>query len=241
MIAFDVPAQSGAELVRFIRALGTHRYAASRRHDVHAFAWIAATDGRGDDGGPLAAGCAWAERTLNDATIDRASRDERLHRAASDAELIGLIESFWVGSGRDRAARVLGELLSSIGVDPSAAPDGAFDPDGEADVFPVLVDAGWELLLLTQLDAERHKGAIAALSTEDELGYAATRFEEESAVPPPTYLVELPVLGPRELLAGVDADGAVRGAFTVWMEGPERYVDYIHRGVLRAAKLALEG
>jgi hypothetical protein len=239
MLAFDVPAHTGLELVRFIRALGTHRYAASRRHDVHAFAWIAATAGRGDDGGPLAAGCAWAERALNDATIDRASRDERLHRAASDAELVGLLESFWVGAGRERSARVLTELLSSIGVDSGLSADGAFDPDGEADVFPVLVDAGWELLLLTQLDAERHKGAISALSTEDELGYAATRFEEESAIPPPAYLVELPLLGPRELLAGVDTGGAVRGEFAVWMQGPERYVDYIHRGVLRAAKLEI--
>lgn len=234
---YDAPVRTGADLVRLVRALGGHRYVASRRHDVHAFVWIAATAGRGDDGGPLAGKCGWAERVLGDGAIERASKDERLYTTATDAELVLLLESFWERDGRARAARVLSDLLSGIGVALPTAEDTPFDEAREADVFPVLVDAGWELLPLARLDEERHKGAIAAMCVDDDLGYASARFNEESAAPPPTYLVELPALGACELLLGVDAGGLVTGSPAVFMDGPEAYVDYVHRGVLRAAKL----
>jgi hypothetical protein len=40
-----------------------------------------------------------------------------------------------------------------------------------------------------------------------------------------------------ELLAALDDDGEVRAPFVLWTSGNETYVDYVLRGVLRAAKL----
>ena len=51
-------------------------------------------------------------------------------------------------------------------------------------MFPVLVDAGWELLPLSARSIpERHKGAIGAF--EDALAFDVAKFEEENALPPP--------------------------------------------------------
>jgi len=49
-------------------------------------------------------------------------------------------------------------------------------------------------------------------------------------VPPRTTLHELPALGATELLASPTS-------FVLWTEGREAYVDYVLRGVLRAAKI----
>jgi hypothetical protein len=46
-------------------------------------------------------------------------------------------------------------------------------------------------------------------------------------------------MGPVELLAGVDDEGKLRAPFTLWSEGNETYLDYVLRGVLRAAKIAV--
>jgi hypothetical protein len=231
VIGFEIGTRTGEELVRFVRALGQHRYVASRLHLVHVFAIDAAADHPA-----LADAAAWAKRVVGAAgAVDLASKDERLFRRATDAELVAVLETFWgPGETAGAAKQRLRERLASIG----AAPDESmspFDESREEDVFPVLVDAGWELLPLAQLDFERHKGAIQSFDD-----FEIARFEEESAIPPVVNLYELPVVGGLELLAGVDDGGRSRAPFVLWHQGNETYVDYVLRGVVRASKIQLE-
>jgi hypothetical protein len=240
LIGSEIDARNGDELVRFVRALGQHRYVSGRLHLVHAFALEAAA--AADAGAPdsaLAEAAAWAAEVLADPATDQASKDERLHRRATDAELVAVLAAFWsAGERRERAGRALVARLVAIGVtppDPSKAP---FDEAGEEDLFPVLIDAGWELLPLRALEPERHKGAINAF--EDALAFDVAKFEEESAVPELVTLHELPALGATELLAALSDDGTVRAPFVLWTSGHATYTDYVLRGVLRAAKLDVE-
>jgi hypothetical protein len=230
VIGFEIGTRTGTELGRFIRALGQHRYVASRLHLVHAFAIEAAGEHPA-----LTEAAEWARRALGGGAIDLASKDERLMRRATDAEVVAVLETFWSGTeATDRAKERLRARLGAI----DALPDLAalpFDEASEEDVFPVLVDAGWELLPLAHLDGERHKGAISAFDD-----FEVARFEEESAIPPIVTLYELPILGAIELLGGVDASGISRAPFVLWHQGNETYVDYVLRGVLRASKIELE-
>jgi hypothetical protein len=230
MIGHEIDARDGEELVRFVRSLGLHRYVAGRLHLVHAFAVEAAGDAPA-----LAEAKAWAEGVLGDPEIDRGSKDERLLRRATDAELVAVLAAFWTPAD-GRAHERLRARLGEIGADTGAADALPFDEDREDDLFPVLVDAGWELWPLASLDPERHQGAIAAFG--DALAWDVARFEEENAVPVPTSLHELPAMGATELLSAFDAEGAPRAPFVLWASGNETYLDYVLRGVLRAAKIA---
>lgn len=241
MIGHELETKTGADMARVIRALGQHRYIASRLHLVHAFVFEAATET--DDASlktALAEAGAWATEVLGSKSIDRASKDERLYRRASDAELVAAVTVFWTaGEARERAALRLAERLVEIEVEPPDLARMPFDEDAEEDMFPLLIDAGWELLPLAKLDPERHKGAIQAFQSEadDEIGFESAKFEEENAVPQVTPMMELPAMGTTELLAAIDGDGNARAPFVVWCEGNETYVDYLLRGVRRAAKI----
>jgi hypothetical protein len=244
VIGHEIEAASGAELVRFVRALGQHRYVSSRLHLVHVFAIEAAClaaagveeAAAGVDAGVLAEAKVWAAGVLGDGAVDRASKDERLYRRVTDAELAAVLASFWGdGERRERAALALAERLVEIGAEPPDLDALPFDESSEDDMFPVLVDAGWELLPLSSLDPERHKGALAAF--DDVLAFDVAKFEEENALPPPVTLHELPALGALELLGALDATGATRTPFVLWTSGNETYVDYVLRGVLKIAKI----
>ncbi len=233
MIGHEIDARSGEELVRFVRALGQHRYVASRLHLVHAFA-IEAAAVAGDPA--LGEARAWASSVLADPEIDRASKDERLHRRVNDAELVAVLAAFWMpGEQRERAAIALALRLAEIGVEPPEPAALPFDEGAEDDLFPVLVDAGWELLSLRALDPERHRGACAAFG--DALAFDVAKFEEESATPEPVTLHELPALGATELLALLNEQGEPAAPFVLWTSGDDTYVDYVLRGVLKVAKL----
>lgn len=224
MIGYELGRRTGEELLRFVSALGKHRYVASRLHLVHAFAVEAASDPSIPDAN------AWADHTLGSGEVDVSSKDERLFRRATDAELVAVLTAFWGERAREARARLRARLRSIDALaDEGAAP---FDEGREDDMFPVLVDAGWELLPLKDLDATRHRGAIQAF--ED---FEVARFEEESAVPAVVTLHELPALGGTELLAAFDDSGWSRAPFVLWQDGHETYLDYVRRGVLRAAKL----
>lgn len=225
MYALPLGATSVDEALRAVRALGAHRYVAGRMLLVHALAAEAAE-------GELAA---WAARVLGaKGILDLASRDERLWRRCTEAEVASVLGAFWNPSeSRERARQRLRERLAACDL---AVPGGApFDEAAEDEMHPVLVDAGWELLPLAALDPERHRGAIAAFG--EPIVYESARFEEETAIPPPVTLLELPALGAVELLAGADDAGALTEPLVVWAEGDETYVDYVIRGVRRAAKL----
>jgi hypothetical protein len=239
MIARPLPVRTGEEAVRVVRALGTHRYVHGHLHAIHALAFHALA---GDDTGErapaaLAAACGWAAATLSDPTIELDSKDPRLLREASLDELLAVLAGFWIpGSAADRAQERLLDAVHGLGMDvPLHAP---FDETVEDDLHPVLVDAGWELRPLADLDPLRHRGVIEAYG--EPIAYEAARFEEQSAIPARVTLQELPALGVAELVRGVDADGELIEPLVLWTEGEDVYHDYLLRGVLRAAKIAGE-
>ena len=238
MIGHEIDALDGEQLVRFVRALGQHRYVSGRLHLVHAFAIEAAcacSDFEADEPA-LAEAKAWVTAVLADPGIDRASKDERLFRRVTDAELVAVLGAFWNdGERRERASLALAERLVEIGCEAPDLERLPFDESSEEDMFPVLVDAGWELLPLTALEPERHKGAMGAFDVA--LAFDVAKFEEDNAVPPTVTLNELPALGALELLGALDSEGSMRAPFVLWTSGNETYVDYVLRGVLRAAKI----
>lgn len=223
MHSIDLETSDVEAVLRVVRALGAHRYVAARKHLVHALAL---------DGAPGEAG-AWARATLADPAIDAASRDERLLRACTEAEVCEVLARFW--SPTDDAERERERLADALErLELPLPPFDPFDPSGEDDVHPVLVDAGWELIPLAALDPVRHKGLIDWFG--EPVMLEAARFEEETSIPPVVHLQELPLLGPRELLFGADG-GALRDDLVVWVEGHPTYHDYVLAGVRRAAKL----
>jgi hypothetical protein len=231
MTPVDLPAGDVEALLRAVRALGAHRYVAGRTHAVHAFAIAAAHVAAGPP--ELSDAAAWAEGVLADETVDVASRDERLVRACTDAELVAVLGAFLRTTSAPYAED---ELLDWLERAELPLPETeAFDPATEEDIHPLLVDAGWELLPLATLDPERHKGAIQWFG--EPIQFDAARFEEESAIPKPVYLQELPALGPLELVRWVDDAGGLTEDLTVWIEGNATYHEYVLAGVKRAAKL----
>jgi hypothetical protein len=230
MRAVSLGATRVDEALRVVKALGSHRYVAGRLHLVHAFVFAALPG----DVAPLAEGRVWARSTLARTDLDPASRDEALWRRSTEAEVVAVMEAFWGPGDASAAARgALQELLRHHGLLlPTHAP---FDEAAEDEMHPLLIDAGWELLPLAELDPQRHRGAMDAYGHA--LAFESARFEEETAIPPPKHLYELPAMGPVELLQGADAEGALASELVVWAEGDETYLDYIVRGVRRAAKL----
>jgi hypothetical protein len=221
MEAVSLPVQTADDVARLVRALGKHRYVAGRAIFIHALA--------ADLGGDTELE-RWARATLADPDVDAASRDERLLRRATEDELATVLLAYW---GADDAPRArLAERLAELDL---AVPESEpFDEEAEEDLHPLLVDAGWELFPLSELDPERHKGAIAAFS--DPLWFESAKFEEENAIPKPAYLQELPAIGPVELLRGCP-EGTLATELVLWTSGEPTYQDYVLRGVFRAAKL----
>jgi hypothetical protein len=235
VIAKPLPVSTAAEAIRVVRALGAHRYVAGRLVVVHAFAFdaIDLPDAPPSVGDALA----WSRRALGPSDIDRASKDPRLFRNASQDEVTAVLETFWTpGARADQAHERLMNRLEAEGLEVGSHTP--FDEEAEDDIHPCLIDAGWELHPLSALDPERHKGAILAF--DETILFEGARFEEENAIPPLRYLQELPAFGPVELLRGVDPDGVLKEPLVLWTEGSEVYQDYVLRGALRAAKVETE-
>jgi hypothetical protein len=234
MIARALPARTPEEVARLVRALGSHRYIVGRLHLVHAFVFDALAP---FDQEELREACAWGRDVLGDEArgIDRTSRDERLWRRATEREVGAALNIFWADDARGERARAeLATRLQAIDAPIALRAAPLFDEEAEDEIFPVLIDAGWELLPLAALDPERHRGAIEAFG--DPFAYECAKFEEETALGAPPPLQELPAIGPHELLHGAE-HGILRAPLVLWTEGSEAYHDYVMRGVLRAAKL----
>jgi hypothetical protein len=231
MIALELGATRVDEALRVVQALGAHRYVGGHLHIVHAFAIAAMPD---DASGVLAEAIAWAKDALADERVDAASRDGSPVRRRSDAELAAILDGFWTPGPRSRKARdALATLIERYHL--PLAGHAPFDESTEPEIHPLLIDAGWELLPLSQLDKERHAGGIGAFG--DPPAFESARLGEQATTPPTAHLVELPAIGPVELLRGARDDGTLAQSLVVWLEGNETYLDYVMRGVRRAAKL----
>jgi len=236
MLARPLPCRTGADAHRVVRALGSHRYVSGRLHSIHALAFDAVAAAHSDATLPVAVAdaCRWAAATLADSSIEHDSKDPLLFREATAEELLAVLEAFWVpGPWTDRTHDRLIARFHTLGLDvPLHDP---FDEAFEDDMHPVLVDAGWELFALRELDSVRHRGVIEAYG--EPILYEAARFEEENAIPPLVPLQELPALGLVELVRGVDAGGDLIEPLVLWTDGDETYQDYLLRGILKAAKI----
>ncbi len=233
MIAIDFDVTHVDQVLRLVRALGAHRYVAGRLHLAHALGIASIGD---DAGGVLAEARVWAREMLEltPSGLEIASRDERLWRSCSDAEMIALFDAYWTPGARAHQTRdALRTLLERHGLTPGSGTP--FDESVEDRIHPLALDAGWQLLDLRELDPERHKGAIAAY--DDDLAFASALFEEEMAIPPPAHLYELPAIGPVELLEGASDTGELAQPFVLWAEGNDTYMDYVLRGVRRSARI----
>jgi hypothetical protein len=201
------------DVVRVVKALGTHRYVAARKHMVHALVL-------GDD---------WARSVLSNPDIDAASRDERLWRACTEAEVCDVLLRHWRDDAEGEKARhALADRLEELGLPLPHAE--AFDASEEEDIHPMLVDAGWELVPLRELDPVRHAGLLGWY--EDTVHLENARFEEENAIPPLVHLQELPAIGPRELLFGA-VGGELVEPLVIWCAGDATYHEYVLAGVRR--------
>jgi hypothetical protein len=227
VIGRELPARTPEEVARLVRALGSHRYVAGRLLLVHAFVYDALEGTLAPD---LDEGRAWAKGVLSSSDVDPSSRDERLHRRATERELGAALAALW--GDDDAAARAKDRLAARLEAAGAELSPALFDEASEDDVFPVLIDAGWELLPLSQLDPERHKGAIDAFG--DPAAFERAKDSERAAALPALH--ELPVVGPAELLHGAE-HAILRAPLVLWTEGDATYHDYVVRGVLRAAKL----
>jgi hypothetical protein len=236
MRAFSLGALRVGEALRAVAGLGAHRYVAGRMHLVHALAFEAAVDGADR---LLEPGKSWAKQLLEGtgphARLEVGSRDDALWRRSTEAEVVAILDAFWTPGQRADASRdSLRALLDRYDLGPPRdhAP---FEESLEDSIHPLLIDAGWELLSLSALDPARHKGAISAFG--DPLAFASACFEEATAIPSPVTLLELPAFGPTELLGGATGGGDLLEPLVVWAEGNDTYVDYVVRGVRRAAGL----
>lgn len=206
------------DVLKAVKALGAHRYVAARKHMVHALVLVGSERDE------------WARGVLANEDIDAASRDERLWRACTEAEVCDVLRRFW-GEESERVRHELADRLEQLEL-PLPRAD-AFDASGEEDIHPMLVDAGWELLPLRELHPERHKGLLDWY--EDRTHLENARFEEENAIPPLVHLQELPAIGPRELLFGA-AHGELVSPLVVWCAGDPVYHDYILSGVMKIVR-----
>jgi hypothetical protein len=223
----ELPITTVDGALAFVRATGKHRYVAGRAHFIHALA-ACDLDIAGNNEGLQR----WARGVIDDDAIDKASRDERLVRRATEAEIAAVLEFFWSERTRERARDALFDRLDAFDVDVRITPEPFEDDD---DAFPVMIDAGIELLALAELDQERHRGAIEAFG--ESIRFDVARFEEEEHLPRVVHLQELPAIGVSELVRGAE-HGELASELSMWLSGNETYQDYVIRGVLRAAKLA---
>ncbi len=223
MKARPLPARTPEEIARLVRALGSHRYVAGRLLLVHAFVFEALAPASLEE---LREACAWSSDVLGSADVDPSSRDPRLHRAATERETASALAALW--NDDEPAMRARDALRARLRAIDAPIEATLFDESREDEIFPVLVDAGWELLTPAELDAERHRGALDAMS--------ASSGDEDDDDADASPLHELPAMGPAELLEGAE-HGILRAPLVLWTSGSETYNDYVLRGVLRAAKL----
>lgn len=202
--------------------MGRHRYVGEADLRLH-FA-IDRALARLDRGAHGACELAFSRRATEVGDLELDSRDPRLWRAATADEVASVMELFWTRAPEGEAARRhLGEVLRQAGLgEPDHTP---FESDVDEPPHPELVMLDWVFLPVDELDTERHRGALKAMEDSG----------DEVDPSEPIY-VEGPTLSEAELVAGCPR-GTLPSDPVFWADGPYSYVDYVFRGVGKAAKL----
>lgn len=220
MLGWSFAARTADEVGRLVRSLGKHRYVREADLRLH---WSV---DRALETLPRFAEPARAFRALqaSDPELDPRSRDPRLWRSASADDVAEVLEVFWTPGVE---AAVFAAALVSV-MEKLELPAPEHEPFASTDAdppHPELVLLDWVLLPVDELDAERHAGALAALEDSG----------EEVDASAPVYQ-EGPTLALPELVVGA-TNGVLADDFVIWADGPYAYVDYVLRGVAKAAKL----
>ncbi len=221
MLAWSFSARMLDEVARLLRALGKNRYVSEVDHRIH---W--SVDAALADLPAFAEHArAFAQRRAAEPTLDPASRDPSLWRSATVDEVVAALGAFWEPGAAVEARRArLTSLLGDAGVSP--ATHQPFESDPEEPPFPELVTLDWVLLAVDELDADQHAGALSSLEAHG----------GEIQTPSDPVYVEGPALSLPELCAGAP-HGVLERDVEIWADGPFGYVDYLFRGVSKAAKL----
>jgi hypothetical protein len=219
MHAWSFSARMVDEIGRLLRALGKNRYVSEVDHQIHWSVDVALGDL------PAFAEHARAFEVGRRAGLDLASRDPALWRPATADDVIAALGAFWTPGPEVEARRSrLRDALATAGIE--AAEHAPFASDPEVPPFPELVTLDWVLLAVDELDADQHAGALGSLEAHG--GEIETPSE-------PVY-IEGPALGLAELCEGAPR-GVLERDWEMWADGPFGYVDYLFRGVSKAAKL----
>ena len=220
MTAWSFATNMVDEVASLLRALGKHRYVKEVDHRIHFTVDRALADI------PVFAAHAakFDDRVKREPGLDLKSRDPSLWRPATVEDVIGVLTAFW-GSGDavDQRIERLAEVFDELEIE---IPDHqAWDTQAEEPPFPELVLLDWVLLPVDELDTERHKGVLDALTdSKEEVNPSAPIYQEG------------PTISAVELADGAP-NGILVGEFLIWSEAPYAYADYVFRGASKMAKL----
>lgn len=224
MLAWSFAARTAEEVASLLRALGRHRYLREASYALH---WsvdeaLASVPLFGPMFAPAAS--AFRARRAEEPELDPGSRDPSLWRQVTLDELLAVLTAFWSPGEPAALARArLREVLQ--GAELPLGDHAPFAADPEEVPHPELVLIDWELLAIDALDSERHAGALAALEAAgEEVDVSAPVYAEPNAIAYPELALAAP-------------NGVLASDFWVWCDGDYSYVDYVFRGVARAAKL----
>jgi hypothetical protein len=220
MLAWTFSARTLDEVASLLRAMGRHRYVREADHGIH---W--SVDEALSDRPPFdARATAFRERLAREREVDPGSRDPALWKYADTEVVIEALAAFWSGGDAgDRARARLESVLAGAEIElPTHTP---FESNPEDPPHPELILLDWEFFPIDELDPERHEGALRSLELAgDEVNASARVYVEGTCLSYP----ELAKGAPRGVLP-VD--------FLVWSDGDYSYVDYVFRGVAKAARL----
>lgn len=220
MYAWSFAARMIDEVSRLVRSMSKHRYLKEADLRLHWAVDAALTDLPGFEEHARA----FARRRVAEPELDIRSREPTLWRPASADEVVAVLTAFWdAGDAADQRREKLLEILHAAGF--TEATHEPFHTPPEEPPHPELVLLDWVLFPVDELDADRHKGALAAMA---EAG-------EEVDASAPVYQ-EGPVIAAPELCFGA-RQGILEEDFQLWSEPPYSYADYVFRGVSKSAKL----
>jgi hypothetical protein len=220
MLAWSFSARTLDEVASLLRAMGRHRYVRETSHAIH---WT--VDEALSDRPPFTArAAAFQARKGRESGLDVTSRDPSLWAYADTEVIIEALSVFWTkGDASAKAKSRLRSILeqSELGL----ADHPPFRADPEEPPHPELILLDWEFFPIDELDSERHEGALRALELAG----------EEVDVSAPVYQEGVCLAYP-ELAHGAP-QGVLPTDFLVWSDGAYSYVDYVFRGVSKAARL----
>jgi hypothetical protein len=221
MYGWSFAARLPEEWRALIRAMGRHRYVGEADLRLH-FAVDRALAERGQSFEKAAR--AFDRLEGDNPELDLRSRDPRLWRSAEPEEVGEALEMFWrPDDAGDEARLALATALRVADLEPPEHEPFAGNVDEPG--HPELILLDWVFFAVDELDIERHRGALRAMEDSGDEVDASERV-----------YVEGPTLTEIELCRGCPS-GVVPTDPIFWGDGPYRYLDYIFRGVARAAKL----